>query len=516
MKRKFISVTAALLAATMLAGCSAYSNPEKYVTLPALSEITVSQAEINTKKQEQIDSLLSQNRKSDYKEVAEAAKKGDQVKIDYEGKPTNKDLTLTEETLKGMKAEGYELVLGSDSFIGAYSKDGKETHKGFEDQLIGAKAGETVKVLVKFPDKYNTAALQGVEVEFTVTVHTVSRLTVDDDTLIEVGYEFTAPKLELDKDDNSTNENATSGGSDNEASADGTTTSSSSDKTPDLDDDEEDADKAEFADLFKAGKFSIDYAKDADETKFNTIFKVADYRDQFKGANLYQEFTVEYTIPKDVDSKFKDFAEKTITITFTVNSATILPEWNDELIKEISGETYTNVAAYEEALLKDIKIDLALAAVEKAAVYNGYPKSEAKKLYEEYVTQMVESKIGQSLDNISSSELKKLITEAEYEQIYASAAAQAVAAVKSRMLIEYLCKELNIKLSGKEYKEQMEKTFKDYQADTSMMYYYYQYYGVMFTTADDMETYFGKDSMELQFKTNKMSEELIKVIKIVD
>lgn len=524
MKRKFISVTAALLAVTMLSGCSAYNNPRKYVTVPALSGLTISQAKINEKKKEQLDSLLDENRKPNYKEVSEAAKKGDQVKIDYEGKPTDGNLKLTEDTLKGMKAEGYELVLGSNAFIGAYSKDGKETHKGFEDQLIGAKAGDTVKVLVKFPDSYKTAALKGVEVEFTVKVHTVSRLTVEDDTLISVEYTFKGPELELDKGDKdeTTDQPATSdkeeatGGSDTGADAASTTTSSSTDKKPELDDDEEKDDKTDFTKLFKDGKFSIDYAKEADDTKFNTIFKVSDYRDLFKGANLYQEFTKEVTIPKDVDEKFKDFAEKTITITFTVNSATILPEWNDELIKEISSETYTTTAAYEEALLKEIKIDLALAAVEDAAVYNGYPKSEAKKLYKEYVNQMVESTIGKSLDSVSASELKKLITDAEYQKIYASAATQSIAAVKSRLLIEYLCDELDVKLSNKEYKEQMEKTFKDYQADTSMMYYYYQYYGVLFSSAKDMESYFGKDSMELQFKTNKMSEELIKVIQIVD
>ena len=54
MKRKLTAVTAALLAATMLASCSAYSNPSKYITLPSLSEITVSKADIEKEKKEQI------------------------------------------------------------------------------------------------------------------------------------------------------------------------------------------------------------------------------------------------------------------------------------------------------------------------------------------------------------------------------------------------------------------------------------------------------------------------------
>lgn len=517
MKRKLTALTAALLAATMLTGCSAYSNPKKYVTVPSLGEITISQAEINEKKKEQIESLLEQNRKPNYKKVEDTAKKGDQVKINYEGKPTDSTIKLTTDTLKGMKAEDYELVLGSGSFIGAYTnKEGKETHKGFEDQIIEkkAKAGDKFDIIVKFPDNYDTAALKGVEVKFTVTVKEVSRLSVADDTLIQVGYEFEEIKPETEAKPESKDENA--GGSDSKSSGATTTTGSSTDKKPELDDDTTPT-KKKFSDLFKAGKFSIDYAVEADQNaKFNTIFKVADYRDLFKGVNLYAEITKEVTIPEDVTDSFKDYKGVTIKIKFTVNSATVLPEWNDELVKEISSESYTTVAAYEEVLIKDIKVDLALTAVEAAAKYDGYPKAEAKKLYEEYVKQQIESKIGKSLDEVSNKDLKKLITDAELETIYASAATQAIAAVKSRLLIEYICDELDVKLSKKEYKAELEKTFKDYKADASMMYYYYQYYGVMFTTAADMESYFGKESMELQFKTNKMSEELLKVVKVVD
>ena len=50
MNRKLTAATAALLAAAMLTGCSAYSNPKKYVTVPNLSELTISQAEIDAKK----------------------------------------------------------------------------------------------------------------------------------------------------------------------------------------------------------------------------------------------------------------------------------------------------------------------------------------------------------------------------------------------------------------------------------------------------------------------------------
>lgn len=519
MKRTIALATASLLLLGSLTGCSAYKNPGKYVTLPDLSTLTISQAKIDENLKTQIDDLLENNRRGDYKEVKEAAIKGDQLNINYEGKPTDSSLKLDDATIKGMKAEKADLVLGSNSFIGAYTdkKDNKETHKGFEDQLIGAKAGDTVEVLVKFPDSYSTKALQGVEVKFTVKVNTVSRLTVDEDTMVKIGYTFELVEDEEEKkDEESTDKKDETATDAPKAQAEGDTTEKKDeDKTPEIDDDKEDT-KKNFSTLFKSGSFSFDYAKEADDKKFNDIFKIADYRDLFKGANLYAEFEKEVTVPKDVADKYKDYAEAKIKITFTVSDATILPVWNDELVKEITAETYTTTAAYEEAMLKDIKIDLALTAAEDAAEYDGYPKSEVKKLYKQYVNQLVESTAGKSLDQLSNSELKKLISAEKYKEIYATAASQAMATVKSRLLIEYLCDELDIKLSSKEYKAELEKTFKDYQADTSMMYYYYQYYGTIFTEASQMEDYFGKEELELQFKTVKMSEALVAKVKVVD
>jgi transcriptional regulator with XRE-family HTH domain len=121
-----------------------------------------------------------------------------------------------------------------------------------------------------------------------------------------------------------------------------------------------------------------------------------------------------------------------------------------------------------------------------------------------------------SLDELTNSELKKLISADKYKEIYSTAATQAMATVKSRLLIEYLCDELDIKITSKEYKAELKKTFEEYKADTSMMYYYYQYYGTIFTDAQQLEDYFGKDELELQFKTTKMSDALVAKVKVVD
>lgn len=544
MKRTIAMVSAAVLLLTSLVSCgSEYDNPEQYVTLPELSTITISQADIDADFKKEKESILEENRKANYKEQPKdtLSKKGDQVNIDYEGKPTDSSLKLSKETLEGMKAKGYDLVLGSDSFIGAYTKDGKETHKGFEDQLINKKAGDKVDVKVKFPDDYKTAELKGVEVVFTVKVNTVSTLTIDKDTLIKVDYDFLLKEDKPTTGEPSTTEPSTkepgtteSKASSEEPKTEAPTTQEPSTEAPKTeapgtsDKNEttgpslggnDDKKPAKFTDLFKKGSFQIDYSKDADETKFNDIFKISDYRSEFTGKGLYFEVKKDVVIPSDVATKYKDYAGKTVTITFIVSSATVLPEWNDAFIKEMTAESYTTVKAYEELMIKNITTELALKAVENAAKYNGYPEDEANKLYEEYVDQQINqalySAIGKYMDQATSAELESAIDKATYEKIYATAATQAIASVKSRILIEYLCNELEIgETTDEEYEKALQEAYDAYAADYTTMYYYYYYYGVTFASAQDMEDYMGKDSFELQIRTDKMSEKLIEVIKI--
>lgn len=78
---------------------------------------------------------------------------GDIANIDYEGK---KDGAAFE----GGTAAGYDLVIGSGSFI-----------PGFEEGLVGVKKGETVDLELTFPENYGTEDLAGAEVVFTVTVN---------------------------------------------------------------------------------------------------------------------------------------------------------------------------------------------------------------------------------------------------------------------------------------------------------------------------------------------------------
>lgn len=102
------------------------------------------------------------------------AKEGDQVIIDFEG-------FLGDEPFEGGKGEKYPLVLGSNSFI-----------PGFEDQLVGAKAGDDVEVKVTFPAEYGAAHLAGQEATFKCHVHEVKApkaAEIDDELAKKFGAE---------------------------------------------------------------------------------------------------------------------------------------------------------------------------------------------------------------------------------------------------------------------------------------------------------------------------------------
>ncbi|MFA7553582.1 MAG: trigger factor [Spongiibacteraceae bacterium] len=88
--------------------------------------------------------------------VERAAAEGDQVNINYVG-------TKDGEAFDGGTAEGSDLILGSKSMIA-----------GFEDGIVGLKAGEEKVLSLTFPDDYQAEELKGAAVEFAVTVNTVS------------------------------------------------------------------------------------------------------------------------------------------------------------------------------------------------------------------------------------------------------------------------------------------------------------------------------------------------------
>lgn len=104
------------------------------------------EAELERRRQQQAELVLKED---------QPAEKGDTVVIDFDGK-------VDGESFEGGKADNYSLELGSNTFI-----------PGFEDQLIGHKAGDKVEVKVTFPDDYQAKDLQGKNAVFETEIHEV-------------------------------------------------------------------------------------------------------------------------------------------------------------------------------------------------------------------------------------------------------------------------------------------------------------------------------------------------------
>jgi trigger factor len=100
---------------------------------------------------EAIDRIANNNRDFEPVKKKRAAKKGDQLLIDFAG-------TVDGEARPGMDGKDYPLELGAGNFI-----------PGFEDQLIGIKPEETKTITVTFPEQYHAAELAGKEAQFEVT-----------------------------------------------------------------------------------------------------------------------------------------------------------------------------------------------------------------------------------------------------------------------------------------------------------------------------------------------------------
>ena len=109
------------------------------------------------------------------KEVKRAAKLSDEVIIDFTGIKDGVEF-------EGGKAKDYPLVLGSNSFI-----------PGFEDAIVGMKAGESKDIDLTFPKDYHAKDLKGAKVTFKVTVNSVKEVKdakIDDELAKRAGADF--------------------------------------------------------------------------------------------------------------------------------------------------------------------------------------------------------------------------------------------------------------------------------------------------------------------------------------
>ena len=134
-----------------------------YEALPEIPEVDLSKLKLeklvvkadDAAVTEALDNIAKSAKNFEDRKKGSKAKDGDQVVIDFVGK-------IDGEAFEGGAGEDYPLELGSGSFI-----------PGFEEQLVGAKAGEEVAVKVSFPEEYGAKHLAGKEAIFDCTVKAV-------------------------------------------------------------------------------------------------------------------------------------------------------------------------------------------------------------------------------------------------------------------------------------------------------------------------------------------------------
>ena len=144
-------------------------------TIPDLSKLKLEKL-VAEPSEEQIKEALEgiAAQQKNYKKAAKTykSKDGDAVLIDFVGK-------LDGEPFEGGAGEDTQLVLGSNSFI-----------PGFEEQLVGVKAGDAKDVNVTFPEEYHADHLAGKAAVFEVTVKEVQKpedAKVDDELATKLG-----------------------------------------------------------------------------------------------------------------------------------------------------------------------------------------------------------------------------------------------------------------------------------------------------------------------------------------
>ncbi len=139
--------------------------------------------DVNAEDVKQVLSSL-QKQIADKKVVDRAAKTSDEVSIDFNG------VNEKGEKINGADGKDYPLVLGSNTFI-----------PGFEDQLVGKKAGDETTFTLTFPKDYGVKSMANKKVTFTVNINSVKEVLapkLDDDFAAKAGPFDTLKALKED------------------------------------------------------------------------------------------------------------------------------------------------------------------------------------------------------------------------------------------------------------------------------------------------------------------------------
>lgn len=145
--------------------------------IPDLSKLKLERLVVEAEEAQVMEAVTNiASQQKNFKKAAKTTKAatGDAVLMDFVGK-------IDGEAFDGGAAEGHQLELGSNTFI-----------PGFEDQLVGVKAGDEKEVKVTFPENYQAENLAGKDAVFDVKIHEVQKpadVEINDEMAKKFGLE---------------------------------------------------------------------------------------------------------------------------------------------------------------------------------------------------------------------------------------------------------------------------------------------------------------------------------------
>lgn len=164
MKKKILALAVGVLMAASLAGCSqGLSN--KYITVDKYKGLEVPKVDTEKVTDKSVESVINSKltstaTKEDVKD--RAAKSGDTVNIDFKGSVDGKEF-------QGGSAEKQDLKLGSGQYIGPNGD-----YKGFEEQIVGHKAGDSFDITVQFPSNYTNKDMENKVAVFNTKLNSIA------------------------------------------------------------------------------------------------------------------------------------------------------------------------------------------------------------------------------------------------------------------------------------------------------------------------------------------------------
>lgn len=154
-----------LAVATLMTGCGKGMAGDSCVSVSNYKNMKLEIAKVDKVTNETVMDEINQGREKEKKKIpTDEAKNKSLVVFDYTGKIKGKKF-------KGGSAKNTELTLGEGRFVGANGK-----YKGFEEQIVGHKKGETFYIKVKFPDDYSAKSCAGKVATFQIKLKSVYKI----------------------------------------------------------------------------------------------------------------------------------------------------------------------------------------------------------------------------------------------------------------------------------------------------------------------------------------------------